>query len=131
MADFNSFVQLELPKRPFVDTDGIVGQILVRSNNPLAVRELVWSNALVELQNTVNALPTFSNLDPNNVVVTDSTGQITSSAVTVTELDYLSGVTDNIQIQLNTKSAIGHTHNISDITGFDGIDGGDSESVFL
>ena len=45
MADFNTFVQLELPKRPFVDDDGAPGQILVRSNNPLAPRQLVWADA--------------------------------------------------------------------------------------
>lgn len=42
MADFNTFVQTELPKRPFVSTDGAAGDVLVRSSNPLAVRELTW-----------------------------------------------------------------------------------------
>ena len=44
MANFEEFVQAELPTRPFVGSDGAAGQILVRSNNPLAVRELIWSN---------------------------------------------------------------------------------------
>lgn len=42
MAGFNDFIQTELPLRPFTVTDGAAGQIPVRSNNPLAVRELVW-----------------------------------------------------------------------------------------
>lgn len=42
MATFDEFVQIELPRRPFADTDGLPGQIPVRSNNPLAKRELVW-----------------------------------------------------------------------------------------
>jgi hypothetical protein len=44
MADFNTFVQKELPLRPFVATDGYPGQVLIRSNNAQAVRELVWTN---------------------------------------------------------------------------------------
>jgi len=39
---FNDFIQTELPLRPFVLTDGAPGQSLVRSNNPLAPRELTW-----------------------------------------------------------------------------------------
>ena len=45
MATFADFVQTELPLRPFVSTDGAAGQTLVRSTNPLAVRELVWADA--------------------------------------------------------------------------------------
>lgn len=44
MATFEEFVQLELPKRLFTEGDGTPGQMLVRSNNPLAVRELIWAN---------------------------------------------------------------------------------------
>lgn len=43
MSGFNDFVQTELPLRPFVRTDGQEGQTLVRSNNPLAPREMVWA----------------------------------------------------------------------------------------
>ena len=46
MATFNDFVQTELPLRPFVATDGTAGQTLVRSNNPLAPRELVWADGV-------------------------------------------------------------------------------------
>lgn len=42
MATFEEFVQLELPRRPFADVDGLPGQIPVRSSNPAAKRELVW-----------------------------------------------------------------------------------------
>jgi hypothetical protein len=42
MAGFNDFIQTELPLRPFTRTDGTAGQVLVRSNNPLAPREAVW-----------------------------------------------------------------------------------------
>lgn len=44
MPTFEEFVQVELPKRPFCGADGLPGQVLVRSSNPLAVRELTWAN---------------------------------------------------------------------------------------
>ena len=55
---------------------------------------------------------------PNRVVTsgTLSTGALTSSAITTTELGYLDGVTSNIQTQLNGKSNTSHKHNASDIT---------------
>lgn len=39
---FADFVQTELPKRPFAETDGAPGQVLARSNRPERPRELVW-----------------------------------------------------------------------------------------
>lgn len=45
MTGFTDFVSTELPKRPFTSGDGLAGQILVRSSNPLAVREMVWADA--------------------------------------------------------------------------------------
>lgn len=42
MATFEEFVQTELPTRPFALTDGLAGQIPVRSANPERARELVW-----------------------------------------------------------------------------------------
>lgn len=44
MPTFEEFVQTELPLRPFVATDGAAGQVLVRSSNPLAPRQLEWAN---------------------------------------------------------------------------------------
>lgn len=42
MSDFNDFIQVELPKRPFVTNDGTSGQMLVRSNNIDRPREMIW-----------------------------------------------------------------------------------------
>lgn len=44
MADFQTFVQTELPKRPFVNGDGAPGQALVRSSDPTHPLELVWAD---------------------------------------------------------------------------------------
>lgn len=40
MADFNSFVQTELPKRPWTEADGNQGDILVRQG--LGPRQMAW-----------------------------------------------------------------------------------------
>jgi len=42
MSGFEDFVTVELPKRPFTSGDGLAGQALVRSNNPLAPRQCIW-----------------------------------------------------------------------------------------
>jgi hypothetical protein len=42
---------------------------------------------------------------PNVAVITDAAGELTGSAVTSTELGYLSGATSNIQTQINSVSA--------------------------
>lgn len=49
-------------------------------------------------------------------LVTDTSGNITPSAVTSMELGYLDGVTSNIQKQLSGKAASSHTHTISQIS---------------
>ena len=48
---------------------------------------------------------TSSNLNPNAILVTNSTGSIVSGGATTTELGYLSGVTSSIQDQLNNKQS--------------------------
>ena len=45
-------------------------------------------------------------------IVSDSSGKLTESAVTSTELGYLDGVTKNIQSQLNEKATSEHTHGL-------------------
>lgn len=52
-----------------------------------------------------------SNLTASRALVSDSSGKVAVSAVTSTELGYLSGVTSAIQTQLNGKAASSHTHN--------------------
>jgi len=42
---------------------------------------------------------------PNVAVITDAAGELTGSAVTSTELGYLSGATSNIQTQINSVAA--------------------------
>lgn len=46
----------------------------------------------------------------SRVVVTDSDKKLAVSSVTLTELDYISGVTSAVQTQLNGKASSSHTH---------------------
>lgn len=46
---------------------------------------------------------TSNNLSADKVVVSDLNGKVTTSQILSSELDYLSGVTSNIQTQLNNK----------------------------
>ncbi|TXK23327.1 hypothetical protein FVR03_22780 [Pontibacter qinzhouensis] len=58
----------------------------------------------------------YNNLTVNRALVSSSTGKIAVSAVTSTQLGYLSGVTSAIQTQLNGKAATSHTHTIANVT---------------
>lgn len=56
---------------------------------------------------------------PANAKFTDTTYTLSSFGVnaTATELNYVDGVTSNIQTQLNGKAASSHNHSASEITG--------------
>ena len=49
---------------------------------------------------------TSDNLTASKALVSDANGKVAASSVTATELGYLSGVTSNIQTQLNAKANI-------------------------
>jgi len=64
------------------------------------------SNALSTKQDTITGAATTitsSNLTASRVLISDASGKVATNAVTSTELGYLSGVTSNIQTQLNSK----------------------------
>jgi hypothetical protein len=58
-----------------------------------------------------------SDLTADRALVAGGTGKVTVSGVSKNELEHLSGVTSGIQSQLDGKSATGHTHETTDITG--------------
>ena len=65
--------------------------------------------------------PTFSstilsNLNASRVLISDSTKTVSSSAVTATELGYLSGTTSTIQTQLNAKASSGANSDITSLS---------------
>jgi hypothetical protein len=55
-------------------------------------------------------------LTANRALVSNGSGQVSVSAVTDTELGYLSGVTSALQSQLDGKAAASHSHSGEDIT---------------
>ena len=66
---------------------------------------------------TVGGGVNLTSLTASRVLVTDSSKNIISSAVTSTELGYLDGASSNIQTQLNGKAASSHTHSGTQVTG--------------
>ena len=58
---------------------------------------------------------TTANLTANRALISNVSGKVAVSPITNTELNYLDGVTSNIQTQLNSlnnnKSPVGHNHN--------------------
>lgn len=70
------------------------------------------------------------NLQPEVVLITDSTGKISDSTITELELINLYGTTDNIQSQLDDKAPLNHEHDYLSLTtggnvaGMIGADGG-------
>jgi hypothetical protein len=75
------------------------GNVGIGTNAPSASYKLDVNGAL----RVLNIVST--NLNTNTVVVSDANKQLVSSAVTSTQLGYLSDVTSAIQGQLNTKEA--------------------------
>ena len=64
------------------------------------------SNVLSTKQDTITGAATTitsSNLTASRALISDASGKVATNAVTSTELGYLSGVTSNIQNQINTK----------------------------
>ena len=66
---------------------------------------------------TVGGGVNLTSLTASRVLVTDSSKNIISSAITSTELGYLDGASSNIQTQLNGKAASSHTHSGTQVTG--------------
>ena len=67
------------------------------------------SNVLSTKQDTITGAATTitsSNLTNYRALVSDGGGKVAVSGITSTELGYLSGVTSNIQTQLNSKSSV-------------------------
>lgn len=75
------------------------------SNNPVTSSGVY--NALSGKQATITGAASTiatSNITPNMVLVSDDFGKVAPSTITSTELDYLDGVTSNIQEQISNNS---------------------------
>lgn len=85
------------------------------ANKPIST---ATQNALNGKQATVTggaSTITSSNLTASRALVSDGNGKVAVSAVTSTELGYLSGVTSSLQTQINSK-APSYTYGTTDLT---------------
>jgi len=83
--------------------------------------ELGYLNGVTSnIQTQIGAKANNSGYTASRVLISDATGNVAvSSLISTTELDYLDNASSNIQTQLNGKSATGHSHATSDVTGLD------------
>lgn len=86
----------------------------------------ILQDKIETMDNTIDAkAPNYHNhsgnqingFTPSRALVSSTLGVITESPVTSTEIQYLDGVTSNIQTQLNNKAANSHTHTATQVTG--------------
>lgn len=90
--------------------------------NGTAVTQEYVDTQLSSKQSTVTGAAstvTSSNLTIDRVVISSATGKLTISTVTTTQLSYLSGVSSNIQTQLNGKlGATAQAANSAQLNGY-------------
>lgn len=86
----------------------------VGSNLSIEKHELVDYDSLA---NSVLGSYTRSVVTASRVLVSDSSGKLSASSITTTQLSYLSGVTSDIQTQLNGKAPTSHTHSYLPVSG--------------
>jgi hypothetical protein len=88
----------KLPNASVDMTGGTTGQVL----GIISGTSIGWINASVDITGAASTVVT-ANLTANRAVISNGSGKIDVSTVTSTELSYLSGVSSNVQTQLNAK----------------------------
>ncbi len=97
--------------------NGFTGAVSLDTDDIPEGTALYFTNALAQAAITGAASSiTTANLTANRAVVSDGSGKVAVSAVTDTELGYLSGATSNIQTQLNAVAAPSVLSINSDVT---------------
>lgn len=86
----------------------------VGSNLSIEKHELVDYDSLAK---SVLGSYTRSAVTANRALVSNSSGKLSASSITSTELGYLDGVTSNVQTQLNGKAASSHSHSYLPLSG--------------
>lgn len=84
--------------------NGTTGNMVFLNENPTG--EINWAtggSSTAQMSLSAAGILNIDSLDAFCVVVTDFSKNIISSGITTTELDYLSGITSNIQTQLDGK----------------------------
>lgn len=80
-------------------TDGKISAEVTARNNAISALKTELQEDIAQIQDNIS-------LTPNRAVVSDANGKLAVSAVTNTELGYLSGTTANVQEQLDAKSQV-------------------------
>lgn len=86
----------------------------VGSNLAIEKHELVDYDSLAK---SVLGSYTRRVVTASRVLISDSSGKLSASSITSTELGYLDGVTSNVQTQLNGKAASSHSHSYLPLSG--------------
>lgn len=92
-----------------LDTIGEISDAIQENQSMLET----LNSAIGSKQSTITGAATTitsTNLTANKALISNSSGKVATSGVSSTELGYVSGVTSNIQTQLNNKAAASHTH---------------------
>jgi hypothetical protein len=81
------------------------GTIYTKQTTPLAIS----AATIVGILPVANGGTGVSSITASRALASDATGKVVASAVTATELGYVSGVTSSIQSQLDTKIGVSKT----------------------
>ena len=88
------------------NVQGAIDELYIDANNYSSINTRVTNleTTISGKQNTITggaSTITSSNLTANRALVSNASGKVAASSITSTQLGYLSGVTSNIQTQLN------------------------------
>jgi len=78
----------------------------LHQNAPIVIPDGTWLATTLQLNNLIDRTGGLYALDGQRVLVTDAFGNMEVSAITTTEIGYLSGVTSNIQQQIDKTRRI-------------------------
>lgn len=91
------------------DTLKELGDLIVANDSAIDALETVASGKQDKITGAATTIVT-NNLTDGRALVSNSLGKVVVSSTTTTELEYLNGVSSNIQTQLDGKSSSTHTH---------------------
>lgn len=91
------------------DTLKELGDLIVANDSAIDALETVASGKQDKITGAATTIVT-NDLTDGRALVSNSSGKVAVSSTTTTELEYLNGVSSNIQTQLDGKSSSTHTH---------------------
>lgn len=92
-----------------LDTLGEIATAMEENDEVVAALEAAIGNKQDTITGSASTI-TSNNLTTSRALISNTSGKVAVSNVSSTELEYLDGVTGNIQTQLDSKSDEDHTH---------------------